>query len=151
MQLLLHCSVFLKRRFCFFDFTFYLSVYSTIKRKGTFCGLFSHSLATFHCNKNLGFIDRLLKMEYTLTRLKARYWPFKVNLAIFPHQTLSLCWWSVCFSSFCKKRLVCTVSDPNWEAKAAASCELCLSFHFGSVEQVILIELKNKQICYLAV
>lgn len=27
-------------------FTFHLSIYSTIKRKGTFCGLF---LATFHC------------------------------------------------------------------------------------------------------
>lgn len=50
MQPFLHCNVFLKRRYCFFEFTFYLSIYSTIKRKGTFCGLFfSHSIATYHC------------------------------------------------------------------------------------------------------
>lgn len=103
----LRCSMFLKRRFCCLIFTFFLnlSIDSTIKRKGTFCGLFLipllPSTAIREQPKPGILIDYSKWNRYLLPSLKGHtdlFFFLKLIWLFFFTRQLSLCGKDVCLS-----------------------------------------------------
>lgn len=110
---------------------FNLSIDSTIKRKGTFCGLFLTPLlpstAIREQPKPGILIDYSKWNRYLLPSLKGYTDLFKVNLAVFLHQTVVTLWVRcLLFTSnfFFWKGLVRCISNPNLGPKATAHCKL---------------------------